>query len=90
MSGHTLAPLHRWSPLSSILYHWHMLVSIGRDDAPVPPVEKQMGAKSANLTLLRSVKVLFTQDSLLMMEFKFASVAAVGCELTSTREKMED
>lgn len=49
-----------------------------------------MGAKSASLTLLRSVKVLFTQDSLFMMEFKLASVAAVGWLLTSTLEKMDD
>jgi hypothetical protein len=44
----------------------------------VDPAAKHIGAKSASLTLERSVNVLFTVDSAEISELRAAGVAAVG------------
>ena len=76
--GATVQPLHKWEPRSSMLYHWTADGRIGLELAPMPPVEKQIGLKSASLTFDLSVNVRLTLDSEQMTEFRLSKVAAVG------------
>lgn len=76
--GASVAPRHKWAARSSMLYHWQLDGKMGRLDAPVPPVEKQIGLKSANLTFDLSVNVRLTLDSEQMTVFRLSRVAVVG------------